>query len=93
MADSTQQTLAAVTQAAKRAFTQERKRMLEKEHSSVCDAPPAHRQRGNDCSTISVPTKVVVQTMADGTTALVRVPSKAAHTAGGAGLSATKLVS
>ena len=64
--------------------------MLEKAHSSVCDAPPAHRQRGNDCSTISVPTKVVVQTMADGTTALVRVPVKAAHTAGGTGLSATR---
>ena len=44
--------------------------MLEQARSSGCDTPPAHRQRGNDCSTISVPTKVVVQ---DGTTALTSV--------------------
>ena len=57
MADSEHQTLVAVTQVARRASTQERKRMLQQAHSSAYEAPPAHRQRGSDCSTISVPTK------------------------------------
>ena len=83
MADSTHRIIAAVSQAAKQAFTQARKRLHHQAHDSANETPPTLRRRGNDCSTVSLPTKVVVQAMPDGTTALVRVPVRAAHSASG----------